>query len=153
MPYKGEVGKLVIAFSGCGKTYFCKHNPNWLDLDVYIFKSFLNDADFAFNLSNILTWYKYNVFLNDTTYYYKLDNLKADYVILPERTMKNEIINRLIKRDSINDWIKLLIEDWDGIWNNYNNLPVPKIYLKPGQYISDIMDANGNIKENVQIVY
>lgn len=28
------MSKQYIVFTGVGKTYFCKHNLNWVDLDI-----------------------------------------------------------------------------------------------------------------------
>ena len=67
--------------------------------------------------------------------------------------MKDEILKRIIERDDNLRWSEKLSIRWDIIWSTFNSLPCPKIYLKPGQYISDVIDANGNPKEGIEIVY
>ena len=75
--------------------------------------------------------------------------------------MKEEIIKRVKGRDInqplesgwTNGWIMKLDREWDSLWDRFNNLPYPKIYLKSGQYISDVIDEYGNPKKDVEIVY
>ena len=159
MPYEGKVGKIIIAFSGCGKTYFCKHNLNWMDIDYYVFYAFYNDVKYSNNLNTITNWYNYNVFLNAPIHLKA--STKVDYVIIPLKTMKEEIIKRVKERDInqplesgwTNGWIMRLEREWNNLWDRFNALPYPKIYLKPGQYISDVIDEYGNLKKDVEIVY
>ena len=151
MPYEGEKGKLIIAFSGCGKTYYCKHTLNWLDLDDFIF----HDSATLTNLENLLNWYKYNILTNSIKIAWKLTNtpLKISYVILPTLDMKNEIISRIKKRDTQNSYYWALLEkDWKFKIADFMSIDAPKIYLKPGQYVSDVIDENGNAKPGVEVI-
>lgn len=146
--YEGEKGKVILAFSGCGKTYFCKHSVNWIDIDYYVFSSFYNSKMFE-NLNTITDWYKYNVFLNRPIC---LEDVVIDYVILPSIDMRDEIIARISERDENPFWPEKLKLNWTSIWASFNDLTYPKIYLKPGQYISDVIDENGNVKPGVEVI-
>lgn len=146
--YEGEKGKVILAFSGCGKTYFCKHNVNWIDIEYYVFSSFYHSKLFE-NLSTLTDWYKYNVFLNTPIY---LKDVVIDYIILPSIDMRDEIIARLSERDENLFWPEKLKRCWASIWASFNNLTYPKIYLKPGQYVSDVIDEKGNVKPGVEVI-
>ena len=74
-------------------------------------------------------------------------------IILPILEMKDEIIERAAVRDGpITS--KYLTKVYDEEWQALDNAPFDtKVYLKPGQYLSDIIDENGEYKPGIDVIY
>ena len=137
--------KIYIASCGTGKTWFCQHNAGWIDLDSYLLKYVSNDMQFLIKAIKYYRYWGYNILTNASAVKALLEaGIHIDGIIIPSPQMNDEILNRLKQRQ-------------DGDFWKYNQLPsicefspeVPTIRLKPGQYISDVLDSEGNIKNGV----
>lgn len=150
------MSKIIVAVSGTGKTYFVKHNLNWVDFDGYYFDYLIHSKEGEKKITEYIEWCDYNIITGSRrlTRYKKLKD-KIAYVILPSEEMRVEILKRVVDRDTIdlNYWASFYIQNYEKVIQDYKDLPFPKIYLKPGQYVSDVIDENGDVKEGVEVVY
>ena len=151
------MGKIIAAPSGTGKTYFVKHTLNWIDLDSYVFDDFIHSIKGREKIAELLNWFDYNVITNSASAL-KNPDIKNNvaYVVLPSDEMKMEILERVLKRDLNNkgsaDWSTLYQKEYEKLIMWFKSLPFPKIYLKPGQYVSDVIDKDGNPKPGVEVI-
>lgn len=159
--------KQYIVFTGCGKTYFCKHNLNWVDLDIGWWDTF-KDANAASNLFYFYPRWDYNVLIAGTLEvtkfiaYHKantLNLLRPNFVplkvniILPGYDMKEEIRQRIESRGCPGD-VRYLMGVYDRNYQAVDSMPFDtKVYLKPGQYLSDIIDEKGEYKPGIEVIY
>lgn len=151
------MGKIIAAPSGTGKTYFVKHTLNWIDLDSYVFEGFINSIKGREKIAELLNWFDYNIITNNVSALKNPDvKNNVAYVILPSDEMKIEILERVSKRDLDNkestDWSILYKNDYEKLIMRFKYLPFPKIYLKPGQYVSDVIDEKGNAKSGIEVI-
>jgi hypothetical protein len=76
-------------------------------------------------------------------------------VVLPEKgaKMKKEIFKRCENRTDHDEWFTntYLPQNYDAMWKLANEMPFPKIYLKPGQYLTDILNKDGSLKPGVEL--
>ena len=86
-------------------------------------------------------------------------NLKLYFdikIILPEDTaeMKQEILERVsLRPDHNTQFINYAEVNYDTLYALADALDYPKIYLKPGQHLTDIIDENGKPKSGVIVIY
>ena len=152
------MGKIYIATSGCGKTYFCKHNLNWIDLDYYLFDTAIKNEAAFLKFFGFYNFWDYNIFTNNPKAINWLQqwNVKIDAYILPTADMKSEMIERLRdrkdKEDKSGSYFEEFSKKFDAELAIIKRLDCPKIYLKPGQYITDVLDSAGNIKPGVKVI-
>ena len=161
------MSKVYIAFFGCGKTTFCKKHVNWVDLDISFYVPF-RDQKALHNLLYFYLKWDYNLLLCSSpsgnrilqTYLSLPENSwqKQTFpinVILPSPEMKDEILQRVMNRSgAIGSEINFITSTYDTTWQALDTMPFDtKVYLKPGQYVSDIIDDEGNYKPNVEIIY
>ena len=145
------MSKIYLATSGTGKTYFCQHNLGWIDLDGWLFWNKLSDKmneDLFIKMISFYQYSGYNILISSvqTAQYLVKNNIQIDGYIIPANETKNEIFNRLINRDPHNHWSYVYMTLLDKDIAQLIQLPGPKFYLKSGQYVSDIIDGDGNIK-------
>lgn len=163
------MSKQYIAFFGLGKTTWCKSHLNWVDLDISFYNMFLDGKTLQKVLYYFMNW-DYNLLIGgaspsavDIILKYKytkfpwqfnkeLDTFKIN-IILPSREMKQEIIERLQARGRAEE-VGWIINEYDRNWEVLDNAKFDtKVYLKPGQYLSDIIDENGEYKPGVEVIY
>ena len=153
--YGDKKGVFIIAGSGCGKTYFTKHSLNWLDLDTCVFDKFFSEEHVEDKIKLYLNYYHYNIITNNVFFALRFCNdkdINIKYVIIPSLEMKKEILNRIKSRDGLSDWLYVYNSTYESEINKLESLSLPKIYLKPGQYISDVIDENGDAKPGVEVI-
>ncbi len=138
--------RLFLAFTGTGKTDFCKEHPDWLDMDVVKYKQDLYtvvDAQGKWVISGkkVLS----NVSLDVLKEFDKQGILIN--LIMPSPEMKDEIIERVRIRDGEDSyWYNFLKDNYDRLYNEVVTYPnINSItYLKPGQYVKDVIyNING----------
>lgn len=133
---------LCSAFPGTGKSYFCE-NTNKIALDSdsskfnkthfpenYIehIKNNIGNADYIFISSHLDV--RNALVENDLRF----------VLIYPDKSLKNEYIERYKKRGSPDSFIKLLDNNW-GEWISQleNQKSCDRITLRKGEYISDVL--------------
>ncbi|MBP5470288.1 MAG: hypothetical protein J6Z11_13700 [Candidatus Riflebacteria bacterium] len=162
------MSKQYIVFTGIGKTTFCKTHLNWVDLDIGWWENIMQDAHAVSNLFYFYPRWGYNILIAGTRSalryisYHKanvLMKLMPNFVplkvniIIPCPEMKAEILERIASRGCAQD-LKYLTNAYDQNWEALDNAPFDtKVYLKPGQYLSDIIDENGEYKPGIDIIY
>jgi len=145
------MSKIYVATSGTGKTDFCKTHLNWVDLDWALAEYF--PGPFAETIfSRIVLYYKahgYNIMINNFRATNALVRFKipVDCIIMPKPEIKDEIINRLSERDQNSTWATEYSQIFDTEMEALNQVDCQKIYLESGQYVSDIINADGSLKE------
>ena len=146
--------KIYFAFSNTGKTYFCKHNPGWIDLDWYVFSKAINSKELLIEAVKYYKYYGFNIFISYSGQYLTLKSagINIDGIILPTVDLKEEYINRVQERsrtlhNTQDGFAQVYPQYFDSEQRTIQGIPGNKIYLKSGQYISDILDSEGNIKE------
>ena len=159
--------KQYIVFSAIGKTTWCKSHLNWVDIDI----GWYNPVTDTHAVSNMLYFYPrwdYNILIAGTAealqmiiaHQHNFKNLlRPNYIplkiniILPSKEMKDEMIARIAGRGCAGD-TKYLTSVYDKNWTALDQAKFDtKVYLKPGQYLSDILDDDGNYKEGVEVIY
>ena len=154
--------KLYLCLFGCGKTYFCKQSAKWLDFDVgtrekplaspsllnvSLHKQTIDTPNAVMNISDLSL---------DLLIQYNLKLYFDIKIILPENTteMKQEILERVsLRPDHDTAFIDYAEANYDSIYALADTLEYPKIYLKSGQYLADIIDEDGKPKPGVIIIY
>ena len=141
------MAQIYMAMSGCGKTQFCLNNSTkWRDLDSGGLKA---DPIKLFMLFHNGTGH--NVFLDASEVWLKA-NIIPYLIILPEKSAKAEIIARVKAGTNNSEWSVYYEINYDKIYNMLESVKVPKIYLKANQFIADIIDTDGNIKDGIEVI-
>lgn len=161
------MSKQFVAFFGLGKTTWCKTHLNWIDLDVSWYG--IKELRAVQYLLYFYSRWDYNMLLGvgaisamAVTEYLNMSNSehpKQPYwpielnVIIPGKDMKEEILDRIKARGNNSEY-QSIAAMYDMSWRAADNLPFKtKVYLKPGQYLSDIIDENGEYKEGIEVLY
>mgnify|MGYP003296197857 CR=1 FL=1 len=146
---------IYLGFPGIGKTYFCKHNPGWFDFDLESFMESNGTIPQGSSIKIIekmiinYTKYGYKIFMSaSATLFPIFASKKFNFIlILPEDTkeMREDIIKRVTKRYSESDNFNELLEKiYDNIYIPIKNMAeyfnFKIVYLKPGEYLQDIID-------------
>lgn len=146
--------KLYICLFGSGKTYFCQKYPEWVDFDVGCVGFAASNAVYQNYLSKLPA----NIVLNVSqravhlVTNYQLAEVSRIIVVLPEKEMKQEIINRCLNRPDHDKWFEsYLVQNYDKVYEMAESLPFPKIYLKSGQFLTDIINRDGTVKRGIKI--
>lgn len=137
--------KLYSAFPGCGKTtYFNTTKKNVLDSDSSTFdkrgfpKNYLNHIETNVVDSSV-----------DTILISSHKDVRDGLVkrklffnlVYPDRSLKEEYIERYEKRGNNEGFIKLLKENWDNWMDEMEEQEdCNKIVLKSGEFLSDVID-------------
>lgn len=164
------MSKQYIVFFGCGKTTFCKTHLNWVELDIGWYEPF---RDFE-AVSSLLYFYPrwgYNLLIGggantlqflDRHAHHSYNNMpwiRPNFVpiktniIIPSPEMKQEILERIKNRSCARD-AEYIMSVYDKEWEALDKAQFDtKVYLKPGQYLSDIIDENGEYKPGIEVIY
>ena len=159
------MGKQYIVFFGIGKTTWCKSHLNWADLDISYYM--LPEQKAIIKLLYFYLRWDYNLLIGAGQYsapiisQYAAAPNKIGYfrpmsinIILPCPEMKNEIVNRIKNRTADMTEVNDICRMYDFSWKAIDAMPFDtKVYLKPGQYLSDIIDENGEYKSGVEVIY
>lgn len=142
MDYMSKI-KIYCAFTGTGKTYFCQHHNGWVDIDEEPFVRLGLQAQSMMMFFDRYTHYGYKIMTCATPYV--LHSLAASkqfeiIIILPSAEMKQEILDRIKERGDAT-WAEQLTKLYDNFYTYVDKYPyaLKKIYLQPGQYISDVI--------------
>ena len=153
---------VISGFPGIGKTYAQQNLAgNVLDSDSSNF-SWLRNADGSIKLDTNGTKLRHPDFPNNYMEHIKGNMGKADIVfvsshdnvrealnkakiphvlVYPSYEMKDEMVQRYIKRGSPKAFVELIKNNWDNFINGMKKDSCPnKIELKPGQYLKDVLD-------------
>jgi hypothetical protein len=142
---------VISAFPGTGKTYLAKR-VNSLDSDSSNFSwlpgTKIRNQKFPYNYIEHI---KANIGKYDFIFVsshkdvrtcmimYGIDFLSA----YPEKSLKQEYLNRYKERGSDEDFIKMMDANWDSFIGGMENLQVMEpLILKSGQYLSDYFVLN-----------
>ena len=149
------MSKIFLVFFCCGKSTFCRKNPNpWNEIDLAMFKAHKN-PDILTMLIKFFSRDR-NLLIGGGIKSLEVVKKFKDFeynIILPVLEMKDEIIERAAVRDGpITS--KYLTKVYDEEWEALDKAPFnTKVYLKPGQYLSDIIDENGEYKPGIDVIY
>lgn len=145
---------IYLAFTGLGKTTFCKNNPSWFDFDLESFSSKegginCNNIELIKKMIDNYTKYGYNILMSAVTALIPIfASMHYEFtVFLPEDTpeMREEILKRITGRyenfkDTFPDVLK---NNYDLIYYGIKQMAeyfkFPIYYLKPNEYLSDIL--------------
>ena len=163
------MSKQYIVFTGVGKTTWCKSHLNWVDLDVGWYDP-VKDRNAVGNMFYFYPRWGYNCLIAGTAevlefikFHQKNELVNRVFrpnfvplsinIILPSKEMKAEILDRIASRGCAQD-LRYLTQVYDKNWEaldaaNFDT----KVYLKPGQYLSDIIDETGEYKPGVEVIY
>jgi hypothetical protein len=134
---------LYAAFCGTGKTYICENNTDiksieieyWKYKDKGLQKQYIKDIKKQFRRVD------YIFIATDP------ENLKLLYkegfditVVYPENKLRNEYLDRYIKRNSSCDFIGTFMKYWNPWIDELKEQKYCKhIILKSGQYLQDVI--------------
>lgn len=143
--------KVISAFPGTGKTYFCKRNKEAIDLDSNTYTSGhtadgkVRNPDFPNNYLSAIEaqlgqhpLVLISPHIEVTTALLK-KNIKVTF-IYPDRKLKSEYIERFRQRGSSEAFIRLLDKYWDDFFDQLEQQKgCEHVILERGQYISDVL--------------
>ena len=144
-----EKKTIFLVQPGVGKTYFCKHNLGWADLDL----EFLWETQ-NFNAKTLLHYIDsfltigYNVVTGADPYVCNIIYSANKYdvkLIVADKQMKQEIINRVKNRGYQTNFTLTYEQSFDKWMRYFEQLEQPKIILHQGRYLSDILKSDGTI--------
>lgn len=133
--------KVISAFPGTGKSYFYKNNNNSIDSDSSKFdKTFFPD-NYIEHIKENIGKYKYIFVSSHKEVRDSMIENNIDFTLIyPDKSLKEEYINRYKERGNNDNFIKLLNDKWDE-WideiEEQQNLK--KKILNKNEYISDII--------------
>jgi hypothetical protein len=136
--------KLCSAFPGVGKTHFYKNINNMLvlDSDSSKFDKSKFPQNYVDHIQNLIG--KVDIILISTHKEVRDELTKRGIffnLIYPDKSLKNEYIERYEERGSDENFIKLIDKHWDNWIDELSEQEgCNKIILKSGEYLSDIMD-------------
>lgn len=140
---EGKNTKLVSAFPGTGKSYYFKNtSKEVLDSDSSTF----DKSDFP---ANYIRHIKENMGKVDIILISSHEEVRDALVeagldftlIYPDKSLKDEYIERYKERGNEEGFIKLLDTNWDAWLDDVKTQKGAKhIVLKSGEYLSDVME-------------
>lgn len=131
---------IVCGFAGIGKSTLCKTKPMWIDLESTPFEK---DWERYVKVAMHMDKQGYNVMLSCHVDLRKClhENGARYFVVMPVSGLKDEYIDRYNRRGNNPAFIESLEKNWDAYTKSLEwEYPV---YLKAGQYLSDIADCLG----------
>ena len=148
---------IYFAFNGAGKSWFCKHNLGWIDVEEEfwilnhisgLLPKFLRDHARRYDykvLSNggpVALPYLLSYFQTGITIFMPADNAEA----------KADFLERLRAPDRGNDhsWYKYMKEHFDERYYGVLRQLRPQdtvIWMDAGKHLSDYLDGDGNLIE------
>lgn len=147
---------IVSAFPACGKTYFHRLYPkNTLDSDSSLFSWIINEFGEKARNPNFPNNYIQRIKENMGKYVFifvssheevrnMLKENNLDYILVyPEKTLKQEWIERCIKRNNEDTFVTFMKTNYEMFIDNLEKETFPtKVTLKQNQYLSDILKQN-----------
>ena len=159
------MSKQYIAFFGTGKTTWCKSHLNWVDFDISYY-NFLDQKAINKLLYFYLRWdynlliglgqFSAQLFMQYATTLPKIGFFRSIdiNIIIPPAEMREEMIARIRHRSAESEEADAIVRMYDAAWTAIDKMPFDtKVYLKPGQYLSDIIDENGEYKPGIEVIY
>ena len=135
--------KIYCVFTGLGKTYFCQHNLGWAEIEEESYTRLRIMPNAPVLAMQCYHKYGYKLLTNASPYILKgilKEQYKFDVVlILPDKTMKQEILDRVKARGDF-EWAVMLNDLYDYMYDYAKNFKDARIiYAQPGEYLTDIM--------------
>lgn len=126
---------IICGFAGIGKSTLCTKEPKWIDLESTPFEK---DWDRYTKVADHMNRQGYNVMLSCHADLRKtLHEKNIPYIlVLPDRDLKEEYIERYKRRGNVESFIKSLDENWDDYTNYFKWENV--VFLSDNEYLSDI---------------
>lgn len=134
---------IVSAFPGCGKSHYFRENKDKIVLDSDSSK--FDKSDFP---RNYIQHIKENIGKVDIIMVSSHKEVRDALVengieftlVYPDKSIKDEYIQRYIDRGSPDSFINLLTKNWE-LWIDEldNQIGCDKIKLKEGEYLSDVL--------------
>ena len=132
--------RVLAAFCGTGKTYFCENiDTNSVEIEYWKYKDNGLQEEYVGDIKKYVGKVNY-IFVSTDPYGLRLLHNKGFKITLiyPDNNLRNEYLDRYIDRDSPYDFIGTFMKHWH-LW--INELKEQKyckhIILKKGEYLSD----------------
>ena len=137
--------KVYSAFPGCGKTtYFNTTNRNVLDSDSSKFDKKHFPDNYIDHIERNVWDPKVNKILVSSHKDVRDALLKRGIpfvLVYPDRSLKDEYIQRYKDRGNNDAFVKLLDNNWDTWMDEMDSMKLPyKVRLGKGQYLTDVID-------------
>lgn len=133
---------LCAAFCGTGKSYLCNSFVNtYMEIECWEYRKGNFPNNYINEVVNSIGKTKYLFISTDPVILKGLNRLGINIeLIYPENKLRNEYLDRYIKRDSPNDFIGVFMKNWDNWLNELKeqNYCTHKI-LKAGEYLQDVL--------------
>jgi hypothetical protein len=133
---------LCAAFPGSGKTYICEQSGgNSIEIEYWKYKDNESNKDYIEDIKKHIGKVDYIFISTDP------DGLKLIYkegfdilLVYPENELRNEYLDRYIKRGSPYDFIGAFMKYWDTWINELKEQSYCKhIILKSGEYLQNVL--------------
>ena len=142
--------KVYSAFPGCGKTtYFSTTNRNVLDSDSSKFDKKYFPDNYIDHIERSIADPKVDKILVSSHKDVRDALLKKGIpfvLVYPDRSLKDEYIQRYKDRGNNDAFVKLLDNNWDTWMDEMDEMEAPKgqtlykVKLAKGQYLTDVID-------------
>lgn len=137
--------KVYSAFPGVGKTsYFNKTNKNVWDSDSSKFDKKHFPENYIEHIKNGLDNESVDKILVSSHKDVRdalVKNGISFVLVYPDRSLKDEYIQRYKDRGNNDAFVKLLDNNWDTWMDEMDNMNAPyKVKLGKGQYLTDVID-------------
>ncbi len=144
---------IICGFSGVGKSTAEQKHKNVFDFESSGFSHTFNpehpdQKNNAFPINYIDAVCEHSNKTHNSVYLlscheevrHELQNRGIPYIIvMPQPCLKEEFIRRWLKRGSSMEFIESMSERWDEMTSSCESDPAPKIHLKQGEYIDDVL--------------
>ena len=145
--------KIISGFPGIGKSFLSTEYKNLdiIDSDSSLFSWTITDGtkvrnpDFPNNYLNhiVSNIGKVDVIMvsshKDVRNILNQNEIKA-YLVYPDRSLKDEYVERYKLRNSDEKFIEFISNNWDNFMDELDAENMIKIVLTSGQYLSDVFD-------------
>jgi hypothetical protein len=136
---------IISAFCGTGKTYICdKTNIKAIEVEYWKYKEKGLQNEYIKDIKKYFGVVRY-IFISTDPEGLRLLEKEGYNVILvyPENELREEYLDRYIRRDSPYDFIGTIMKFWNLWLNELKDIKYCKhITLKSGEYLCDILSDN-----------
>lgn len=136
---------IISAFSGCGKTSFCKEHEDSKDLESSLYSKTIDGKPNPSRITDMINVLKWHLVNNNWKYIFisshadlreELDRQGINYyLIYPAVTRKEEFIKNFTERGNDANYIKLMQENWEA-WIDEMSKVEKSYALQPGEFIT-----------------
>jgi hypothetical protein len=139
---------LCAAFCGTGKTYICENTDiNAIEIEYWKYKDKGLQKEYIEDIKKYFGKVDYIFIATDPEGLKLLNNEGFNITLVyPQNELRNEYLDKYIKRDDSYDFIGVFMKNWDLWLNELKEQTYCKhVILKKGEFLQDIFKSEQNI--------